>query len=316
MKSHPWILLCFVLLMCMSSAAQNMIVYFDDDVIVEDMRATDSVAEETIVVDSASVDTVVADSTMIDSLAIVDSAPNDEDDYQYRWRDVREMRNWMRYTWRETRTKMNSEVRRLRDSVRAETFAIIDSMPHEIRIGWGDMMFENLIWQEKPYPTILPNDYTATYKENYHYTQHWFAEYLYNFGYWYSVGMQVDYSGVLWNNVTRNGQGKEIDRETKQSAHNIAVIPTVRFSYFHSEYVSLYSALGLGLNINTSTETDYKGRTTAFAPAVNISLLGMRVGKGRFFGSMEVGGMLSLMSSNEVYMLGSRIFTASVGCRL
>ena len=55
---------------------------------------------------------------------------------------------------------------------------------------------------------------------------------------------------------------------------------------------------------------------TAFAPAVNISLLGMRVGKGRFFGSVEVGGMLSLMSSNEVYMLGSRIFTASVGCRL
>jgi hypothetical protein len=72
--------------------------------------------------------------------------------------------------------------------------------------------------------------------------------------------------------------------------------------------------LGIGLNINTGSEIDYKGRRTALAPAVNISLLGVRVGHGRWFGAVELGGMISLLNTNEVYMLGSRLFTASFGC--
>jgi hypothetical protein len=114
----------------------------------------------------------------------------------------------------------------------------------------------------------------------------------------------------------RNGKGKELEREVNQSFHNIAIVPTVRFSYYRHEYVSLYSAIGAGLNINTGTELDYKGRKTAVAPAINITLFGVCAGKGRWYGALEVGGMLSFNSAEEVYMLGSRIMTASVGVRL
>jgi hypothetical protein len=138
---------------------------------------------------------------------------------------------------------------------------------------------------------------------------------MYNLNYWYSFGMLVDYSGVLWDEVTRNGKGKELSRESNRSFHNIAMIPTVRFSYFHHDYVSLYSSLGFGLNVNTGTELDMKGRKTAVSPALNITLLGVRVGKGHFYGALEVGALAALNGKDEVYMLGSRIFTASVGVR-
>ncbi len=232
------------------------------------------------------------------------------------WSNLRVVRDSLRTTLRNTRHTYNVEVQQMRDSVRLEVFATIDSLPHEIRIGWGDMLFENLIWHNQMHPTVVAPTYTDVYKEHYRYTQHLFVEYLYNLSYWYSIGIMVDYSGVLWDNVVRDGSGNEITRVRNQQFHNIALMPLVRCAYFHSEYVSLYSALGLGLNINTGTEIDYMGRTTALAPVVNISLLGMRVGKGRWYGSVEIGGMISLMSSNEVYMLGSRLFTASVGCRL
>ncbi len=231
------------------------------------------------------------------------------------WRDYRDTRKELRTELRSERTSVHSEVQQMRDSVRKAAFAEIDAMPHEIRIGWGDMMFEGLIWHESPAPNILPEDYTADHNENYRYTQHCFVEYLYHMNYWYSVGGMVDYSGVLWDVVTRNGKGQEVGRQADRIFHNIVLMPIVHFSYFHSEYVSLYSALGLGLNINTGTELDYKGRRTAVAPAANISLLGVRVGKQHFYGAVELGGMISLASTNEVYMLGSRIFTASVGVR-
>lgn len=293
-------------LMVLPLVAQKVEVYFDDNTPLET-----TVQDNTdTIVDSLSV-------PMADTIPAIDTVvPAQPTPYRYKWRDVRTVRDSLRTTLRTTRLALRKEVRHLKDTVRSEVFIVMDSLPHEIRIGWGDMMFENLIWHTEPHPTILSPDYTDQYNEHYRYTQHLFAEYMYNFGYWYSVGILVDYSGVLWDDVTRNGTGKELARLTDRQYHNIVLMPTVRFAYYHSEYVSLYSALGIGLNINTSTELDYKGRTTAVAPAVNISLLGVRIGKGRWFGSVEVGGMIALASSNEVYMLGSRLFTASIGCRL
>jgi hypothetical protein len=87
----------------------------------------------------------------------------------------------------------------------------------------------------------------------------------------------------------------------------------VRFAYLLQDYVSLYSALGVGVNVNTGTELDYKGRQTVAAPVVNITLVGVRVGKGKWYGDVELGGMFSLNGRDELYMLGSRLFTASIG---
>jgi hypothetical protein len=124
-----------------------------------------------------------------------------------------------------------------------------------------------------------------------------------------------DYSGKMWDRVVRDGRGRELLRETDRAFHNITIVPTVRFAYFHHDYVSLYSAIGVGINVNTGTEL-MKGRATVVSPAVNITLLGMRLGKGRWYGVLEMGAMAALNNAHEVYMFGSRIFTASVGVRL
>lgn len=222
----------------------------------------------------------------------------------------------MQYSIREFRDSVRQDIRSYRDSVRYARRHASDSIPHELRVGWGDQMYETLVWRDGGHPTVMPPSYQATYNEDFRYTQHWFVEYLYNVNYWYSLGVMVDYSGVLWDEVLRDGTGAEISRREDCQFHNISIVPTVRFSYLHGDYASLYSALGLGLNVNTGSELDYKQRYTALAPVVNITLLGLRVGKGRLYGLFEIGGMLSLMGSNEVYMLGSRIFTTSFGVRL
>jgi hypothetical protein len=176
-------------------------------------------------------------------------------------------------------------------------------------------MFETLVWYHQPHSTLYPESYIGQYEEDFRYVQHWFAEYQYRVRYWFNVGAMVDYSGVLWDKVRRNGRGEELDRVKDCNFHNIAIMLTTRFTYLHSKYVSLYSGLGSGLNINTGTEL-ISGRNTMVAPAVNITLLGMRVGKGRCYGALEIGAMASLNNAYEVYMFGSRLFTASIGVRL
>ena len=231
-------------------------------------------------------------------------------------RDVRAEIDSMQHLLREQRDSARLEIKHYRDSLRDIRLHAPVAMPHHLRVGWGDQLFETLMWRDLGHYTDLPKDYEAKYDENFRYTQHWFVEYLYRLNYRYSFGLLMDYSGVVWDNVLRNGKGEEVGRETNKAFHNIAFVPTVRFSYCRYEYVSLYSAIGAGLNINTGTEVDYKGRKTAVAPAINITLLGVCAGKGRWYGALEIGSMLSFNGAEEVYMLGSRIMTASVGVRL
>lgn len=244
---------------------------------------------------------------------VVDTLDESEHYRTYDWYDVRDTRDSLLRELRATRSHLRKDVRKVRDFVREDLYTMVDSIPHEVRIGWGDMLFEMLVWHESAYPTALPEQYMEVYNEQFRYTQHWFAEYMYNASYWYSLGCLVDYSGVLWDKVMRNGRGEELSRDKNHWFSNISIVPTIRFSYYRSPYVSLYSSLGVGLNINTGSELDFKGRRTAMVPVVNISLLGVRVGHGRWFGAVELGGMISLLSTNEVYMLGSRLFTASFG---
>ena len=221
----------------------------------------------------------------------------------------------MQYVMQGYRDSIRGEIKSYRDSLRYARRHAYDAVPHTIRIGWGDQMFENLMWREKGYYVGVAQEDAISSNENFRYTQHCFIEYMYSVNYWYSFGLLTDYSGVIWDQVIRNHDGDELGRLENRAFHNIAIVPTIRFSYFHHDYVSLYSALGLGVNINTGTELDYKDRRTTASPLVNITLIGLRVGKGRLYGAVEVGGMTALCGPDELYMLGSRIFTASVGVR-
>ena len=221
----------------------------------------------------------------------------------------------MHYAVREYRQSVRQEIRDYRDSVRNVRHHSYDSVNHELRVGWGDQLFETLVWYNQPHPTLYPETYIGKYEERYRYTQHWFVEYQYRVRYWVNVGAMIDYSGVIWDKVRRNGIGEEVSSEKNCNFHNIAIMATARFTYMHSKYVLLYSGLGAGLNINTGSEIDYRGRKTTLAPALNLTVLGMSVGNEKWFGAVEFGGLYSLMNMNEVYLAGSRMFTLSVGCR-
>ena len=302
----------FLLNICcaVSAVSQHVAVMFDES---ESVAVADSVD---LVVDSISaMDTVSAmDTTAVDTVSAMQAASS-EPEIQYR-SDVRHIRDSLKHSIRVAQYQMHMDIRDMRDSVRQNLREEVRQYPHQLRIGWGDQMFETLVWYPQSHSTLYPESYIAQYEEDFRYVQHWFAEYQYRVKYWFNVGAMVDYSGVIWDKVRRNGLGEELGREKDCHFHNIAIMLTMRFTYLHSRYVSLYSGLGAGVNINTGSELDYRDRYTALAPALDITVLGMQVGNERWFGAVEFGGLYSLANIHEVYMAGSRMFTVSVGCRL
>lgn len=290
----------------MTVVSQNVRVLFDEDGCIESS-----------VSDSLTTDSLTTDTLTTDPLTTIEDNPLHTSSIfsvQYK-SDMRHIRDSLKQTMRLAKGVMHENVRTMRDSVRQNLRTMASEKPHQLRIGWGDQLFESLVWYDQQHSTIYPESYVEEYVEDFRYVQHWFAEYQYRCRYWFNVGAMVDYSGVLWDKVRRNGKGEEISREKNCNFHNIAIMLTMRLTYMHSKYVSLYSGLGAGLNINTGSELDYQDRYTACAPALNITVLGMSVGNEQWFGAVEFGGLYSLMNIYEIYMAGSRMFTMSVGCR-
>ena len=201
-------------------------------------------------------------------------------------------------------------------SLFAETKEDRQYMPHELRVGWGDQLFESLVWHNPTsIVTTMPESSTFEYKERYRHNQHLWLEYQYRFNYWFSLGGMFDMSEVGWDKVTRDGKGKELARDKRNYFYNAVIMPTVRFTYFHHENVNIYSGLGIGLDINGGTETDGRGKHTALGTAVNLTLVGISANYKRYFVAFDYGGMYALKNANAIYMLKSRMFNLSIGAR-
>ena len=185
---------------------------------------------------------------------------------------------------------------------------------HEVRLGWGDQLFESLIWHN---PTnivsAMPESFTRTYAENYHHNQHLWAEYHYHPNYWFSVGLTIDISEVNWTDVTRNGKGAVIGTDPGHYFANIVVMPTIRFTYLHHPYVNLYSGLGIGAGFNTGTEVNPKGQHTDVGYAVDLRVIGLSVTYKRFAFNIDAGGLYSVKDMNTIFMVSSKIISASIG---
>ncbi len=187
---------------------------------------------------------------------------------------------------------------------------------NEIRIGWGDQLFESLIWHNPTSITrTMPAEATYQYKERYRHNQHVWLEYQRRFKYWFSLGAMVDVSEVGWDVVTRNGQGTELARDKKNYFYNLVIMPTIRFTYFHHPNVNIYSGLGFGMDINGGTEVDGEGHHTAVGAAVNFTLVGISANYNRWFWAFDLGGMYALKNANAIYMASSRIMNGSIGAR-
>lgn len=198
----------------------------------------------------------------------------------------------------------------------AETKSDYTLRPHEIRIGWGDQLFETLIWHT---PTHIVNTYSESYQkdynENHRYNQHLWIEYQKRHNYWFSYGAMVDMSSVLWDKVNRNGKGVELSRSNAYF-YNVVCMPTIRFTYFHHPNVNLYSGLGAGFCINGGSEKNYRiGRYTDIGWAAYICLLGISANYDRWCWSLDLGGLYAMRDMNTVFLASSRMISIGLGVR-
>lgn len=188
---------------------------------------------------------------------------------------------------------------------------------HEFRIGWGDPLFESVAFRptmHRDYTYITPGfDYTE--RQNYQYLGHFMLEFQFRPNTWFGAGLQVDYSQFSWDALTYQGGSNTPVLDKRELCYNVLVMPTIRFTYLHREWVDLYSGLGVGLALNGGTEMNDNGYKVEAGLAANIAVLGMTVGKKHFFGGVELGGVVALQNVDRVYLLDSRIFTASIGVR-
>lgn len=174
------------------------------------------------------------------------------------------------------------------------------SPKHEWRAGLGDMMYETAVF------------YNSAEKSNYHYNGHFFAEYQYSILPWLGAGMKVDFSNVNWDS--------RYDSD-RHCYNNFCFIPEARFTYMRKGLFSMYSGIGAGLLINSGTETDYLNRKTVCAPVIDLTFVALSVQWGNsaashWFSSLELGSMVSLNNKLEVFMLGSKLVSISIGYRL
>lgn len=187
---------------------------------------------------------------------------------------------------------------------------------NELRIGWGDQLFESLIWHNPTsIITTMPDSYQQVYKENYSYNQHVWMEYQWRFTHWFSLGAMVDFSHVGWDEVTRNGKGAELNRKEELFFYNAVIMPTIRFTYFHHENVNFYSGLGIGLDINGGTETNALGNHTDVGAAINLTVFGISANYQRWFWTVDCGGLYALKNMNTIFLMSSRIVNVGMGVR-
>ena len=190
------------------------------------------------------------------------------------------------------------------------------SQRNEIRIGWGDQLFESLMWHNPTYiTTTMPTSYEQTYRENFSHNQHIWLEYQWRFKHWFSLGGMIDMSEVGWTDVRRNGAGAELSRSGRKYFYNLVIMPTIRFTYFHHEFVNLYSGIGIGMDINGGTEKDGRGKRTAVGAAINFTVLGISANYERWFWTVDFGGMYALRDANTIFMLSSRMINVGFGAR-
>lgn len=166
---------------------------------------------------------------------------------------------------------------------------------HNVRLGWGDMLFETLVF----HPTASPlNGGNGRFDNSY--TGHIFADYMYSLTSVVSVGMQADFEGIFWKEGAAEGV-------KKVNNYNLSMLPSVRFTFFRSEWVNLYSGVSLGLLMAFDNQNHFEA-----APAFNLNLFGVKVGKGHWGGFFELGALNALTGGNSIYMLGSRLMSVGV----
>ena len=190
----------------------------------------------------------------------------------------------------------------------AETKETRAENPHELRIGVGDCS----IYYAQRYSTPVPPPVVPGAEEigdSRHFDlilPNIFIDYQYRVNSWFAAGVQVN---TIWDKGTdysynRGANDFQLIDFTEGWLH---VIPSANFTYFHRDWVNLYSGIGVGYAMQLETKDQTRNIWHTFA--AQATLLGISVGKNHWFGSFEAGALFTGRSFPD------RCFTFSVGYR-
>ena len=163
---------------------------------------------------------------------------------------------------------------------------------HEIRLAggiitpnYGSSYFYNGLYGNSPF-------------DDYHNAQNYWGsersmfgglslEYKYNILRWFSFGASVSYERLQSNRYDRI---TELRNQTNTS-DIISVIPMAKFQYLTSEFVTLYSQVGVGLSVDMQTIKEDNKSTRNYTNVMltgQFTAIGVTVGKS-LFGFAEIG---------------------------
>ena len=194
------------------------------------------------------------------------------------------------------------------NSTQAETKENRAETPHELRIGVGDCS----IYYAQRYTNPL-HPPVVSGMEGIEKSRHFdlilpniFIDYQYRVNSWFAAGVQVN---TIWDKGTDCTINiAEMEAQLIDFSEGwIHLIPTATFTYFHREWVNLYSGIGVGYAMQI--EAKHKSRNVWHTFAAQATLLGISVGKGHWFGSFEAGALFTGRSFPD------RCFTFSLGFR-
>ncbi len=184
---------------------------------------------------------------------------------------------------------------------------------HDIQAGIGDPVFAGLLTgnvKTMRFNSLFDDPYyspDAWFKQDvfrdYSYTTGAFSVgYRYRLAKWFWIGGTVGYAGFHTNYIDR------VERKKAGSDHTdfFMIMPSVRFSWVNSKYVTLYSGLSLGYALaSVRTYNDLTGATDHHLEshvAFQITAVGIHVGA-KWYGFTELG-------------VGTRgIISAGFGCQ-
>ena len=172
----------------------------------------------------------------------------------------------------------------------SETAETRKENPHQIRIGIADDLF--LRGLESPTnnnlslpPTQEGYRITGFEDHNYRSTGHLYVEYQYRFNHWLSVGANFDTRTSLWKRTEYSiCEFESIVNTENHHCLGLALMPTVRFTYFNSQYASLYASVGVGAHMQM-----YDNTIEAILPVFDLCYFGVSLGKKHWFCDLEFG---------------------------
>ena len=191
----------------------------------------------------------------------------------------------------------------------AETAETRKENPHQIHIGIADDLvlrgFESPTSNNLSIPPAQEGYRITGFDEyNYRSTGHLYVEYHYRINHWLSVGANFDTRTSLWKRTEYSiCQFESVVNTENHHCLGLALMPTVRFSYYNTPYASFYASIGVGAHMQM-----YDNTIEAILPVLDLCYFGVSLGKKHWFCDLELG------LAPVPYFL-DRLFRLSVGYR-